>query len=103
MDSPERTNAPEAIDLTPEMRKGVMLKLYRLGAASLHILPSRFEIKARGTNLCHGQRRRWACTFSTRPRPIRLVSIEDPPKEINGRGMPVTGIMPMFIPTAWNA
>ena len=32
--------------------------------------------------------------FSSRPTAVRVTSIDDPPNEMNGRGIPVIGIRP---------
>ena len=44
-------------------------------------------------------------TFWSRPTAIQVANIEEPPYETNGRGTPVTGMMPSVIPmfsNAWN-
>ena len=63
---------------------------YRLKGADLQMLGSIPD--------CDHQRKRCAWTFSTRPSARRLVNIDDPPALMSGSGIPVTGIIPMFIP-----
>src|SRR5690606_9783799 len=70
------------------------------GADSLPVPPEELCIPTRG------QEKRCMCTDCTIATPRHDASIEEPPCDTKGSGMPVTGMMPRFMPmfsNTWNS